>query len=266
MVLATIFYWYYDFLASHLHRLWPRYFYGKAGVYFLPGLVLKVLATSHASAEAEAFRYVRQHTTIPVPKVYAAAEGRGYRFFLMEKVEGQCAAYIWKGLNVQQRDVITDQLRDYITQLRTLPSPYGKRICDASGGPVLDFRITCSGRVGPWDNETSFVDFTTEFAKSFVHPDIVTSARAQMRDNHRIYFTHGDLAPRNIMVKDGKITGLVDWGNAGWFPEHWELVKAMWCPSLDEDWNRRIQGIFGEEDVKDWTIDKAIADELTGAF
>lgn len=31
--------------------------------------------------------------------------------------------------------------------------------------------------------------------------------------------THGDLSPRNIMVDGSKVTGIVDWDNAGFYPE-----------------------------------------------
>lgn len=63
-----------------------------------------------------------------------------------------------------------------------------------------------------------------------------------MRDNHRVVMTHGDLHPRNIMVKwitsgpdvgpsDGNkelvVTSLIDWEMGGWYPEYWEFVKAV---------------------------------------
>jgi aminoglycoside phosphotransferase (APT) family kinase protein len=59
--------------------------------------------------------------------------------------------------------------------------------------------------------------------------------RSAMRDDHRLVMTHGDLHPRNIMVKwegdenegDGygrekkiRVTALVDWELSGWYPEY----------------------------------------------
>ena len=38
-------------------------------------------------------------------------------------------------------------------------------------------------------------------------------------------FTHSDITPRNILVKDGKITAIVDWEMAGWYPEYWEYTR-----------------------------------------
>lgn len=66
--------------------------------------------------------------------------------------------------------------------------------------------------------------------------------RSAMRDDHRLIMTHGDLHPRNIMVKwevDGRgsapdqteskirVTAPLDWELSGWYPEHWEFVKAL---------------------------------------
>jgi predicted unusual protein kinase regulating ubiquinone biosynthesis (AarF/ABC1/UbiB family) len=42
---------------------------------------------------------------------------------------------------------------------------------------------------------------------------------------HRICFTHADLNPTNILVKDGKLAGLIDWQFSGWYPEYWEYTQ-----------------------------------------
>ncbi|KAI2470470.1 hypothetical protein F4781DRAFT_441777 [Annulohypoxylon bovei var. microspora] len=66
--------------------------------------------------------------------------------------------------------------------------------------------------------------------------------RKLMKENHRIVMTHGDLHPRNIMVKyemdkeealgEGeekrvRVAGIIDWALSGWYPEYWEHVKAL---------------------------------------
>lgn len=49
-------------------------------------------------------------------------------------------------------------------------------------------------------------------------------------------FTHGDIAPRNIMVdQTHRITGILDWERAGWYPDYWEYIN-IWKPSIDDDW------------------------------
>jgi thiamine kinase-like enzyme len=54
--------------------------------------------------------------------------------------------------------------------------------------------------------------------------------------SHEILFTHGDISPRNIMVRDGHIAAIIDWQYAGWYPEYWEFVKALKTANWRIDW------------------------------
>ena len=47
-----------------------------------------------------------------------------------------------------------------------------------------------------------------------------------------IVFVHADLWSHNILVKDGRLSGIIDWENSGWLPRHWQLhVMRRSCPS-----------------------------------
>ena len=49
--------------------------------------------------------------------------------------------------------------------------------------------------------------------------------------------THSDIVARNILVDDrGDVVAILDWEMAGWMPEQWEYVKAMWMGQYDEGW------------------------------
>lgn len=69
---------------------------------------------------------------------------------------------------------------------------------------------------------------------------MIGALRSSMGDDHRIVMTHGDLHPRNIMVSweqdqsdeetremELKVTSILDWDLAGWYPEYWEYLKAL---------------------------------------
>jgi hypothetical protein len=53
-------------------------------------------------------------------------------------------------------------------------------------------------------------------------------------------FTHGDLAPRNLIVDaDCRITAVLDWESSGWFPDYWEYAQMMkWCDPAEHEWQR----------------------------
>ena len=61
---------------------------------------------------------------------------------------------------------------------------------------------------------------------------------------HQIVFTHADLAPYNIMVDEGHVVGIVDWQDAGWYPEYWEYVTTMYgstAGTWDSQWLLQIE-------------------------
>ena len=120
--------------------------------------------------------------------------------------------------------------------------------------------------IGPFPNESAFNDHLVSVAEPYMDETTLPSIRALMRDDHRIVFTHGDLAPRNILVQGGKVVAIVDWEESGWYPEHWELVKAMWCTLKDPAWLGAVRDIIGIEHEKDWLIDRKLSDHMVGAL
>ncbi|KAJ3837705.1 hypothetical protein F5878DRAFT_621697 [Lentinula raphanica] len=62
---------------------------------------------------------------------------------------------------------------------------------------------------------------------------------------------------RNILVKGNRVTGLIDWECAGWFPAHWEYIKANWTDFDAEDWVRDLREFippFDLENRADWAV------------
>ena len=47
-----------------------------------------------------------------------------------------------------------------------------------------------------------------------------------MREDHQFVFTHADMYHLNLLVENGRLSGIVDWECAGYWPEYWECVKA----------------------------------------
>ncbi len=45
----------------------------------------------------------------------------------------------------------------------------------------------------------------------------LASAKRLNDRRYTICFGHGDLAPHNIMIKDGRLTGIIDWEYCGWY-------------------------------------------------
>lgn len=51
---------------------------------------------------------------------------------------------------------------------------------------------------------------------------------AQDSRDYDVRFTHGDFGLRHVFydTKSKKVTGIIDWEFAGWFPDYWEYTMA----------------------------------------
>ncbi|EIW61308.1 kinase-like protein [Trametes versicolor FP-101664 SS1] len=234
------------------------------------GLILKMSSPTKAAKEADIIRFVQRHTSIPTPRVVASDDAFGDRYLVMKKVAGESLDRVWPTLEPAQRTRIVEQLRSYITQLRSLPSPHDRAICSLNGTPLFDVRITCTGPVGPFVNENAFNDRLLETTAIYDKRATLPEYRSRLRGDHVIVFTHGDIAPRNIMVDGDTIVALIDWEQSGWCPEHWEMVKAMWCPpytKLSRDlWVEAVKDLFDKDYEAEWQVERDLSEYIVGFF
>ncbi|KID82138.1 Protein kinase-like domain protein [Metarhizium guizhouense ARSEF 977] len=170
--------------------------------------------------ESLALRFIKEHTTIPVPEVISSDWDR----ITMEYIEGQTLKEAWPTLTLDQRSEILAQLRDYIAQMRRLGGIYLGRV--DGQGVVVPSIFTRSG--GPFRTMSELHDWLVRppirlEAESMYWHQITTHLGAE----YPIVFTHGDIAARNILVSGGRIVALLDWEFAGWYPDYWDYVFAL---------------------------------------
>jgi thiamine kinase-like enzyme len=143
---------------------------------------------------------------------------------------------------------VVDQLRNYLAQLRALKPPVDGAVTSVTGGVLRDASRVGFEPFGPFQNHDDFHEFlrgnlSLQTFETMINSDKVVNSH---RQRYATKFTHGDFAPRNIMVKnDGTITAIVDWDSAGWFPEYWEYTKARFTPYAPDDWIENIGEMTG---------------------
>ncbi|GKZ29632.1 hypothetical protein AbraIFM66950_005786 [Aspergillus brasiliensis] len=201
-------------------------------VFKLPfGLYLRrghpMLASEH-QAEAHTLRMIERCTSIPAPRALDVLQTSRWSYLLMTRVPGQPISQQFNRMTDEQVKQAVEDLKRYVAQLRAIPPNTDSqfRICNSLGGGFLDWRIPDSQR-----EELRFQS-EAEFNKYLTDPFGEDTRRRAAKSHdipHAIHFTHGDLNPRNILVENGRISGIVDWENAGWFPEYWEYTKAHYC-------------------------------------
>ncbi|EXJ93673.1 hypothetical protein A1O1_02065 [Capronia coronata CBS 617.96] len=170
--------------------------------------------------EAQALSFIKNSSlSIPIPRAHWSGTCENVGVVEMGVIEGDG---VWRGLSKDEKHSYMQQLGEIVKQLRSLEGTY---IGSLQEGPAVDARRD-RHQGGPFYSEAAFNEFLLSNAISTM-PQIY---RKMIHDllsakTHKVVFTPGDLSSRNIMVKDGRIVGIIDWEYAGWYPEYWEFVR-----------------------------------------
>ncbi|KAJ7452851.1 kinase-like protein [Mycena latifolia] len=217
--------------------------------------------------EAEVIRYLKKRTTIPLPEIVLSATGLFDHFMVMKHIDGDPLDCVWAGMTEEQQAGVIRQLRDMVAQLRALPPPNPHAVSGLYNRKCKDARVATMVPFGPFRNESEFNDFLVKHAEGPFGPDpFLDETRKMMCDTHRIVFTHGDLAPRNIIVQGDVVVGLIDWEHSGWYPEYWEYCKAHFSPDhcCGQSWIRAVDEIMPYDYAHDLMVEKRLSDLIVG--
>ncbi|RDB26696.1 hypothetical protein Hypma_005295 [Hypsizygus marmoreus] len=195
-----------------------------------PGIYLKTAAC--CVAEAATLRMVARYTSIPVPQILDVVPSAqpGMWHLLMTELPGDNLMSVWKSLDENQRYDVALQLREWVDQLRGIPSPYGNAICAPGRSSFMCIRADEDDPIGPFDSISDFHVFLTRIflLTQLVTPPLAEPLRIARAREPYIRFTHGDLKTHNLMFNQGKLSGIIDWESSGWLPDYWEFTSAHW--------------------------------------
>ncbi|OAA59559.1 Protein kinase-like domain protein [Niveomyces insectorum RCEF 264] len=209
-----------------------------------PGGVVRKSSKGSKEQEAEALR-VAEAGGVPVPHVHGTGvdPADGWDWLAMDYVDGQPLSELWDGMTAADKSAVAGQLRAILQTMRAMPPPPQHIGGMRAGDPLRDLRAHFPHAGPACRDEAAF----NAYLLSDFHPQTAKPIRAafarRLRTDHRVVLTHGDLAPRNVLVKDGTVVALIDWEEAGWYPEYWEYVKFFqrnaasqqdWCDYADE--------------------------------
>ena len=193
-------------------------------------------------AEAAAMRLASEKTTIPVPEVLNAYTdpATSHVRTVMEFVEGECLEDVWEKLNVGEQQSVIDQLGDFVAQMRRLK---GSLIASVDGSACEDQIFEDEpGGYGPYETEDAFNKGIVKAIKNCSDSAWANTIcdKVLALKSHDVVFSHGDLMPWNILVRGSTVVVVLDWENAGYYPEHWEYVKALFMPGWDDESINRV--------------------------
>ena len=204
------------------------------------GLVKSGTRVHKAIEEGNSLKFAKS-LGIPVPQVHEVSNNGTGGWILMDFVDGDCLEDVWSSMAAEEKKSIARQLREIISTMRAAGKT--QRTIGAIGGPARDLRQDFDYEGGDFETEAEFNEFVLDLLKGT--PPLIRSAIAgSLETGHAMVFSHGDLTPSNIIVKDGRIAGLIDWEYSGWYPEYWEFVKFFDRETDCEDWKQYAEEIF----------------------
>lgn len=119
------------------------------------------------------------------------------------------------------------------------------------GGPVRDYRICTDDPHGSYADEAEknfqlrlgipFDDIRRVYCEELQRADEIIRSYSRI---HPLVFTHSNLAQHNIMVDNGRVTGIVHWECTGWYPTYWEYLKALFTEPCDIEWRTGIHNFL----------------------
>jgi hypothetical protein len=212
--------------------------------------------------EAEALCLVRERTSVPVPKVLNAYAIDDVGFLVMERTPGITLEQCWKSLTEDAKQSIVRQLQGFIQEWRQIEGPLFGSV---GGGPCEDvlfkhsWDAAKSRQYGPFSTRKGFNQGVVEalcnarpYGKLTKRDEpLADRILASTSQDERKVLTHGDLHQSNIMVKDNVITGVIDWGVAGYSISAREYFCLRW-QALDLDWRDLISTILDVDEYDFW--------------
>ncbi len=215
--------------------------------------------------EASNLEFVKENTSVPVPKVHCAFTHRGCTYIVMDYVRGQTLWSWWQTATSQSRESVRRQLMGYMSKLRSVPSSISGQVCGLRGGPIYDYRYTSGKGTGPYTEEcfgpfhdahefhswlrNGFTGNESSEGREESEQDVDIKRMCQIQDSrdYPTKLTHGDFSSQNIIIKNDKVAGIIDWEMAGWYPDYWEYTSAWHVNVYDEFWRTEVDKILDRD-------------------
>jgi hypothetical protein len=183
-----------------------------------------------------------QLINLPTEKTY---------LLLMNRVEGQTLAKVWFKLSEEEQEGIRDQVYRFLVQIRkftanTPQNTEGGKLDDMIIGKCRTVRPKCK-KIGSTTEEW-FNNIAEELRVGLGRIHKTSDATVIERELQKLkddfpkpepyVLTHGDLTFGNLMVKDAKVTAIIDFELSGYYPwwAEWYMSRAFGADSCNAWW------------------------------
>ncbi|KAI0007312.1 phosphotransferase enzyme family protein [Xylariaceae sp. FL0662B] len=214
------------------------------GLYIKYGTTVSVL-----EAQNQIMLREKLHGQVPVPEVFGWTVDDKQTFIYMSLMDGEPLARRWPDMNGDERRSICKELKHMVNSWRSLKQDGDDRYIGSLGKqPLRDYHIVGYGFTGEPPAPAS-----GPYEGANAVQQLQDACRIDIHGETPIIFTHTEFSLRWILVSAGpnpKVTAIVNWSGAGWYPEYWEYCKArygrLWkkhfpgmTDDAQEEWRRK---------------------------
>lgn len=199
--------------------------------------------------EALAMEYVRQYTTIPIPKVHAVFTRDEMTYLVMDRAAGvDLSEFSYPTKNEHGKYVvfpdltpIIRQLNGYIDQLRLLGAGvHHTALGNWPTGPFCNAHFLNPKPDREFHTLAEFHDYWQGHGRT----SSLAFDPAMLNEPIIPTLSHGEFVFPNIRVKDGQVVAVLDWETFGWYPAFWDPM--MLSSEAGRPHVEAVRGVVGD--------------------
>ncbi|KAI9675260.1 MAG: hypothetical protein M1817_001162 [Caeruleum heppii] len=228
-------------------------------------VVAKVLKCTVDYTEYTTMQYLAEHAPdVPAPRAHGLLRFDGFTVVFMSYIPAMTLTQAWPMLTNPMKSSVQQQLDRIFQRLRKLKQKDGLPLGGLGGEGVKVFHFGDYRNGQPVNTIAEFEDFafSIQHQGSDLYVDLLR--RLLPKPSQETVFTHGDVRPDNIMVRmdeddECRVTGLIDWGDSGFYPEYYECTRLTGTmnPMIKTDWYEYLPPCISPKTFPvEWLVDR----------
>ena len=200
--------------------------------------------------EGQVLRMVQDHTTtVPLPKLVDIVTDptTGVTYIVQQKLPGTLLSTIISTTDESTLENIGSELRTFLNELSKLDGDgkhlglLGRPGCfDHGVFARYDRRNWNGGCMEGINTAEDFVRWIGDYTSFGLSREERDNYINEFQFHHPTIFSHGDLQPENILVNEGRVSGIIDWECAGWYPYFWNDYIATLKSDNTKRWEELV--------------------------
>ena len=160
-----------------------------------------------------------------------------------DRLPGQPLDRVWENLSTEQRGAVKKQIQEQFRAMKRCTLPHVGR--PGHQGTYNIFRFMAVAQFGPFDTEDAFEHWCLHrvqwiLVPPFVWTLILKALKRKEKTRDLFVLTHAHLTPSCVIVDGDRLSGMVSWEHAGFFPPYAEYAFYRKCLGGRELWWRDL--------------------------